>query len=597
MTEPTPPASTPDPSHTAAAEATPSSDWDASPHPQMQPVWDHVDHLVDRQEDFPDDLRIAFDAENLAGGAGAVVGPSPFVGFGVQDAIGGLVTLGRESLRNPRALLSAAPRTAAELVKIVAGQSIVSPDQKDKRFRDSAWQDQRLLRRIMQAYLFLGAEVEFVIGLIREGLAPTNSILTNPTAIKKAQETKGKSLVRGFGRLVRDVRQNHGMPAQVNREPFHVGINLAVTRGRVIYRTDALEILHYQPQSEQVGTRPMVIVPPQVNKYYALDLAPGRSMYEYLLQHGIQVFGISWRNPTAKERHWDFSTYAEATLDAIDVVREVSGSPDVNVMGGCAGGMMVAILAAMDAARDEQRIHSTTMLVTLLDSRTDAEILLFASPKTVNAAKKLSSKRGYLEGWRMAQVFAWLRPNELVWNYWVNNYLLGNEPPTFDILAWNADTTRLPEALHHQLLDIVIHNQLTKPGSLNILGNPIDISDITQDVYVVGGLTDHITPWHGCYSTTQMVSGDCRFVLCSSGHVQSLVAAPNHRGLGYYTNSTLSKDADDWFAGSERHDGSWWADWVEWLQPRSGELKDPPKTAGNENFPAMEEAPGTYIFT
>ncbi len=580
----------------------------------MEPVRDQVDHAVERDSEHEDDdHRIAFDAENLAGGAGAVNGPSPFVGFGVRDAVGGLVTLGSRTLRNPKALAAVAPRTVKELAMIGLGRSTVAPDKKDKRFRDEAWQDGKL-RKIMQLYLTLGAEadeivehlglqekdverVEFVTGLIREALAPTNNIITNPAALRKAQQTRGKSLAKGFSNLVDDLRNNHMMPAQVNRQPYHVGINLAVTRGKVIFRNDVVEILHYRPQSEKVGTRPLVVIPPQVNKYYALDLAPGRSMYEYLLQNGIQVFGLSWRNPTAKERDWDFNTYADAAIEAIDVVREVSGSDDVNIMGGCAGGMMVSILSAIDAARGTGRIHSSTMLVTLLDSRTDAEILLFASPKTVEAAKKQSSKKGYLDGWRMAQVFAWLRPNELVWNYWVNNYLLGNDPPTFDILAWNADTTRLPEAMHHQLLEIVIYNKLTKPGKVEILDTPIDISNITQDTYVVGGVTDHITPWEGTYSTTRMVSGDCRFVLTSSGHVQTLVAAPGHRGLTYYTNPDLPNEAEKWFAGAEKHDGTWWADWVEWLKPRSGELKDPPVTAGNENYPPMEEAPGTYIFT
>jgi polyhydroxyalkanoate synthase len=565
-------------------------------------------------DDAVEHPEFAEEAALLAGGAGAVVGPSPFVGFGPKDALDGLLTLGKKTLTNPLAIAGAAPRTAASLFRIGTGRSAIKPDRTDKRFRDPAWEDTRLLKALMQVYLYAGGEidtfveslglpekdverVEFVVHLIREGLAPTNNLVLNPAALRKAKETRGESLARGLGNLIHDLRTNHGMPSQVNRAPYKVGENLAVTPGAVVYRDDIMEVIQYQPHTETVGSRPLLVIPPQVNKYYALDLAPGRSMYEYLIQQGIQLYGVSWRNPTAKERDWNFDTYADAALRAIEVVCSISESPDLNIMGGCAGGMMVSILTSLLASRGETRINSTTMLVTLLDSRVDAEILLFASPQTVKAAKLQSSRTGYLDGWRMAQVFAWLRPNELVWNYWVNNYLLGNDPPTFDILAWNADTTRLPAALHHQLLDIVTENQLAKPGTANILGTPIDIGQIATDTYVVAGLTDHITPWAGCYHTAHMVSGDCRFVLCSSGHVQTLVAAPGHKGMHYFTNPDTSGDYETWLAGAERHEGSWWEDWVEWLSPRSGPPQQAPETLGSEEYPAMEPAPGTYIHT
>ncbi len=536
------------------------------------------------------------------------------MGFGTRDALDGLLTLGKHTLTKPWALVKATPKTLREAAKIGAGRSDIQPDARDKRFRDSAWEDVRLLKGLMQLYLYLGSEadhlvenlgmspkeaerVEFVVGLIRESLAPTNNVVTNPAALRKAKETKGKSLVTGLSNLVHDVRENHAMPSQVNLKPFKVGINLAVTPGAVIYRNEVMEVIHYKPQSPMMGTRPLVVIPPQVNKYYALDLAPGRSMYEYLLQHGIQVFGISWRNPTKEQRDWSFDTYAEAALEAIDVARAVSGSDDVNLMGGCAGGMMVSILSAVLGARGDTRIHSATTLVTLLDSRVDAEILLFASKDTVKAAKLQSSRTGVLDGWRMGQVFAWLRPNELVWNYWVNNYLMGNSPPAFDILAWNADTTRLPAAMHHQLLDIVIENQLIFPGKLKILDTPVDLSKISIDMFVVAGITDHITPWHGCYHTVQLVSGNAEFVLCSSGHVQTLVSAPGHRGAHYFTNSQTPPDPDDWKAAAERHEGTWWEHWVEWLGERSGPKKRPRRTLGNKQYPPKEPAPGMYIHT
>ncbi len=552
-------------------------------------------------------------AAHLAGGADALLGPSPFVGFGLPDAVGGLRVLADRVTRQPRVLLHGLPRTAGELVKIGLGKSQLAPEKSDKRFRDPAWSGNRLLRSYMQAYLHFGSEVDsfvdnldleghnaervrFLLGLVREALAPTNSLLTNPEALKRCIETGGGSLVKGAGNLAGDWRHNHGMPSQVDREPFQVGKNLAVTPGAVIHRTEVFELIQYTPQTEQVYQRPMLVVPPQVNKYYALDLSPGRSMYEFALQHGFQLFGISWRNPTAEQRDWGLDTYTQAMLEAVDVVREVSGSPDVNLMGGCAGGMMVAILLSRLAALADDRVHSATLVVTLLDLDVDAKMLLFATKPTFALARKASSRKGVLEGWQMAQIFAWLRPNDLVWNYWVNNYLTGRKPPAFDILAWNADTTRLPARFHHQLLDIVSGNQFTHPGALEVLGMPVDMSQVTCDTYVAAGLTDHITPWPGCYQSTQLFSGDSRFVLCSSGHIQTVVADPNHPRLGYFVNPETPADSQNWLADAQRHDGSWWGDWVAWLATRSGSKKTAPTVIGSEQFPPKEPAPGTYVF-
>ncbi len=465
----------------------------------------------------------------------------------------------------------------------------------------------------MQTYLYLGSRADgivdglglegasaqrarFAIGLIRDYLAPTNSILTNPEALRLARETRGGSLRHGLGNLVDDLRHNHGMPAQVDRTPFTVGTDLAATPGAVIYRNEVFELIHYAPQRTTVHERPLLVIPPQVNKYYALDLAPGRSMCEHMLQKGLQLFCISWRNPTAEHRDWDIDTYARGVLDAIDVVCEVSGSPDVNLMGGCLGGMMASMVAALLTARGDRRVHSVTTIVTLLDCDSDALILLFATPWTLDAARRASAATGVLQGWQMAEIFSWLRPNDLVWNYWVNNYLLGHKPPAFDILAWNADTTRLPARFHHQVLDLVSANQLTHPGALEVLGTPIDLSQIACDTYVVGGRTDHIIPWQDCYRATQLVSGSSQFVLCSSGHIQTVVAAPDHPRLGYFVNPGTPADPAEWMAAAQRHEGSWWDHWAVWLADRSGETKDAPARLGSREHPAADAAPGTYIF-
>jgi polyhydroxyalkanoate synthase len=552
-------------------------------------------------------------ADDLAGGAeAAALGPAPFIGRGLREAAGALRFVGRQSVRQPQTLLRGAPGAARELLRIGLGRSEVAPDTRDKRFSDPAWQENRWYRAAMQAYLYFGSRVDpyvdglgiegqnaervrFGLGLLREALAPTNFFPTNPAAVKRCFDTGGGSVRRGIANWVGDLRHNHGMPSMVDLTPFKLGENLAASPGSVIHRTEVFELIQYTPQKKTVYRRPMLVVPPQVNKYYALDLAPGRSMYEYLLKRGIQVYGMSWRNPTGAQRDWDFDTYAQATIEAIDAVREVSGSPDVNLMGGCLGGMTVAIVQAHLAALGDSRVHSATMAVTLLDCESDGRMFLFATPQTLAIAKKVSSPKGVISGSQMASMFAWLRPNDLVWNYWVNNYLLGKDPPAFDILAWNSDTTRLPSRFHHQLLDMVAGNQLVQPGGMTVLGTPIDLSQITCDTYVAAGRTDHITPWPTCYRTTQLVSGNCAFVLCSSGHIQTVVADPQHPRLGYFVNPETPPDPEQWFAGAQRHEGSWWEHWAAWLSERSGKRVTAPKTVGSARFPVIEPAPGTYI--
>jgi polyhydroxyalkanoate synthase subunit PhaC len=532
--------------------------------------------------------------------------------LGLREAGGALRFLGQMAIRNPRAVLRTVPDLGQELVKISLGRSQVAPEKGDKRFADPAWQQNPLFRATMQSYLTWGAGMEryldnlglkgmavertrFGVVLLREAMAPTNFFATNPAAVKRFYETGGGSARRGLANWARDLVHNHGMPSMVDRRPFTIGENIAATPGSVIFRNEVFELIQYTPQTKMVYDRPLLVVPPQVNKYYALDLAPGRSMYEYLLKQGIQVYGISWRNPTAAQRDWDFDTYVQATIDAIDVVREVSGSPDVNIMGGCLGGMTAALTQAHLAAQDDHRIHSATMTVTLLDCDSDGRMFLFTTPQLLALAKQVSRPTGVINGWQLGSTFAWLRPNDLVWNYWVNNYLLGQDPPAFDILAWNADTTRLTTAFHRQLMDMVGENQMVHPGAMTVLGTPVDLSRIACDTYVAAGLTDHITPWKTCYQTTQLVSGRSEFVLCSSGHIQTVVADPKHPRLGYFVNQATPPKAEDWLAAAQRHEGSWWEHWVGWLAERSGGHSEAPEALGSINFPPKEPAPGTYI--
>jgi len=529
-----------------------------------------------------------------------------------RDLADALRLAGRLAMAPSQAMLELAPAAWAETLRIVLGKSQIEPDSRDRRFADQAWRQNPALRATMQAYLYFGGEVDdvvdsvglegitaermrFALMLAREALAPTNNFWTNPAAVKRCYDTGGLSVWRGAANLARDIAGNHGMPTMVDRRPFKLGENIAISPGAVIHRSEVFELIQYTPQRDTVYARPMLVVPPQVNKYYAMDLAPGRSMYEYLLARGIQVYGISWRNPTGAQRDWNYDTYAQAVIEAIDVTCEVSGSPDVNITGACLGGMTAAIVQAHLAALGEHRINSATFTVTLLDCESDGLMFLFASPATFALAKAVSVPRGVIDGWQMGSMFSWLRPNDLVWNYWVNNYLMGQDPPAFDILAWNADQTRLSSAFHHQMLDMVAGNQLAHPGALTVLGTPIDLSRIACDTYVVAGRTDHITPWKTCYRSTQMVSGRSEFVLVSSGHIQTVVADPKHRGLGYYLNPQTPPDADQWLAGAQLHEGSWWEHWAGWLAQRSGEPGAAPESLGSRRFPALDPAPGQYV--
>ena len=378
--------------------------------------------------------NLADTAAQLAGGAEgaeAVLGSGLLAGSGLGPVAGALRSLGQVAMRQPQALLRSGPKVGLQFLQIGLGKSEVAPEKGDKRFADPAWRDNPLFRTTMQAYLALGSELDvfidnlglegveaermrFAATLFREAMAPTNFLVTNPTALKRLFDTSGGSIRKGIAHWAGDMLNNHGMPSMVDLRPFKKGENIAVSAGAVIHRTEVFELIQYTPQTETVCQRPLIVVPPQVNKYYALDMSPGRSMYEYLLQHGIQLFGMSWRNPTGEQRQWNFDTYAQATIEAVDVAREVSGSPDVNIIGACLGGMTAAIVQAHLSALGDDRIHSTTFMVTLLDTESEGRMFLFATPQTIALARKVSEPRGVIDGWQMASMFSWLRPNDLV---------------------------------------------------------------------------------------------------------------------------------------------------------------------------------------
>jgi len=528
----------------------------------------------------------------------------------VRGIAGGLVG----ALARPKTLARETVRLGRDVVSIARGTDAIDPAA-DKRFTDPAWTSNPGYRRLGQSYLAWGASLSrlvdqyeadgadwhdverarFAINALTSGLAPTNTLLGNPAALKRAFDTGGKSVLRGVGNLVDDLRHNGGMPTQADRSAYAVGRDLALTKGAVVYRDDVIEVLQYKPSTPQVRERPLVIVPPPIGRFYFLDLRPGRSFVEYAVAQGLTVFMISWRNPTRKQSSWNLDTYAERVRRAIGVAKEITGSPDVNTLGFCAGGIIQTTLLNHLAAIGDTSVHSAAYAVTLLDFAGRAPIGAFSGRRLIDVARRTSRTRGVITAKSMGSVFSWMRPDDLIFNYVVKQWLMGEDPPAFDILSWNADGTNLPAALHEQFLKIFRDNSLVRPGAMTVLGSPIDLGSITVPTFVTGALTDHLTPWAGCYRTTQLLSGPSTFVLSSSGHIQSLVNPPGNPRASYFTGGDAGPDPEDWRAAAEKHAGSWWEAWGPWTVERSGDLVDAPSSLGSETHAPKEAAPGLYV--
>jgi poly[(R)-3-hydroxyalkanoate] polymerase subunit PhaC len=546
----------------------------------------------------PDLISRAIDAAGFGEPLGAV-------------SLRGLAASGWRAARQ-RGTARSAARFARETVRIARGSSQIAPERQDWRFRDPTWRENFAYRRVMQLYLAWAQEIQdlaesaelgwrdeerarFLANLITSTLAPTNALAGNPEALKRLLETGGGSLVSGAKNFVHDVRHNRGMPSTVNSRAFRVGENLAATPGAVVHRDDVLEVIQYLPSTALVRSRPVLLVPPQINKYYFMDLAPGRSFIENAVAHGLPVFTISWRNPSVAERSWDMDTYASAVIRAIDVARDIAQSDDVNLLSLCAGGVTSTTVLNHLADTGDERVNSASFGVTLLDFDVPAPIGMFDSAPLMGLVRFRARRRGVLEGRSLGTAFTWLRPNDLVWNYWVNNYLLGKDAPSFDILAWNADSTNLPAALHSQFLDIFSHNVLIKPGAMTVLGSPVDLGRIEVETYVTGATTDHLTPWRGCYRTTQLLGGPSTFILSNAGHIASLVNPPGNPKAHYFAGPEPGGDPDDWRAAAQQEQGTWWEHWSSWVLERSGDERKAPSRPGNRRHPIIEAAPGSYV--
>ncbi|SDY13184.1 polyhydroxyalkanoate synthase [Modestobacter sp. DSM 44400] len=527
--------------------------------------------------------------------------------------VGGSLRFAAALARHPRTVLTHTGQLVGKIGRIGFGRSEVAPGPKDKRYADPAWSGNPLLKRAMQAHLVAAKtatqlvddaelpwaydeRIRFSVTNIVEALAPSNNPLLNPLTWKTAIDTGGRSAVSGTRRMVRDLSSAPRVPAMVEPDAFEVGKDLARTPGVVVLRTPVFELIQYQPTTPNVRAVPMVLVPPTINKFYIADLAEGRSIVEYMVAGGQQVFMMSWRNPDARHADWGLDTYGQAVLDAMAAAERISGSPQTGLMSFCSGGIITAmVLGHLAAIGEQDRVSSACFAVTVLDQSRGGTAGAFLDEKSAQAATRASAKKGYLDGATLAEVFAWLRPNDLIWNYWVNNYLQGKPPPAFDILYWNADTTRMTAALHRGFLGMSVRNKLTKPGATTMLGSRVDLSAVTVDSYVVAGIADHICPWQSCYATTQLLGGDTRFVLSTNGHIASLVNPPSNPKSTWRTATPNTPDADEWLASAHTEKGSWWTDYRRWVGERSGEEVDAPTELGGGQ-PTLGAAPGTYIF-
>jgi polyhydroxyalkanoate synthase subunit PhaC len=545
-----------------------------------------------------------------------VTAPAPEPPFDAIDAAGGLdllltdaalglwqrlrpdsslLRLAAGLARRPGLAAGQAARLGTEFGRIAVGRSALAPAPRDRRFADPAWTGNPVLRRSVQAYLAAARSAEalvasaelgwrddtrirFLLSNLIAAAAPSNSPLLSPAAWKAAIDTGGGSAVRGLRALASDLARPPRVPAMVAAGAFEVGRDLAVTPGGVVHSTEQFELIQYQPATENVYRYPLLIVPPMINKYYIVDLAPGRSLAEFLVGQGHQVFVMSWRNPDARHRDWDLDTYGGAIVSALDAVRAITGDGKASILALCSGGITTAMVAAHPSVAGRLgELASLCLGVAVLDQEQAGTAGAIIDEATAAAATAVSAARGYLDGRALAEVFAWLRPDDLIWNYWVNNYLQGRTPPPFDILYWNADTTRLPAALHRDFIELALSNALTKPGEASMLGSPVDLSKVDTDSYVAAGIADHICPWQSCYRSTQLLGGTVRFVLSTSGHIASMVNPPSNPKATFRTAPGTPAEPRDWLA------------------ERSGGLKNRPDAQGGNGFPPKDRAPGTYV--
>lgn len=587
-------------------------------------VLDRIDHGAKDLTDFIHGLKASLNPGAAAEDSVTTAGYSNGASDSVESAAAAihgksisatLALLMTEAIKQPAVFANHYSAFARELMSIISNKSSLKPEQHDHRFRDRVWKDNAFYRGMLQIYLASEKELhqwivdlqlsredqlraEFLLEQIAAACAPSNSPL-NPAAVKRAYQTGGESVVQGVRNLAHDLLHNGAMPRQVRQDAYTLGSDIAITKGAVVYRNPLYELIQYMPQTDSVQRRPCLLIPPQINKFYVFDLSPNNSVIKYLLEQGLQVFVVSWRMPGRAQSHWGLESYIRHLEDGINVMRSICASPDVNLISACAGGLTsMAMLAYFEAAQ-KPLVHAHALLVTSprLTGRTAME--LFVTRESMAQAKALSRKQGIMSGKHLAKIFAWLRPVDLVWNFWVNNYLMGKEPPSLEVLYWDNDPTNLPAALHNDFVDMYAADYFVNPGSLKLFDYAIDFKSIRQDMLLLAGDADYLMPWQGCYETMQLVSGKCEFILSNSGHIQSVLRPPGLGNSEYFCNSDGSdfypEDPQQWRDNAQRIAGSWWTRWSQWMQERSGTSKAAPTGVGSEQYPALCAAPGEYV--
>jgi len=482
----------------------------------------------------------------------------------------------------------------------------------DKRFSDPAWTSNPFLISMVEEYLVRRQHAQqlvessrlpeatkrkarFAMNMLMDSLSPSNLPWLNPAVIKEAIDTGGTSLANGMAQFLDDVQNNGGYPRQVDTSSFVLGENMAATKGEIVFRNELIELIAYYPQTETVYERPMLMMPPWINKYYIMDLAPGRSFVEWAVQHGHQTFMISYRNPDESMRDYTMDTYLErGPLAALDAVQRLTGAPQVDLAALCLGGTMAVLLLAYLAAKgDAERISSLTVTNTIVDFTSPGDLAVFTDEAAIAKLEKKMNERGYLESSEMAGTFNWMRANDLIWSYVVSNWYMGKKPPAFDILAWNGDSTRMPAAMHSQYLRACyLHNLLVVPNAFVLNGVPIDLGKIETPMYVLGAESDHIAPWRTTYMTSQYVGGDVKYTRTNSGHVAGICNPPGNKKACYWTtdHTEPGESPDRWLERSTKHQGSWWEDWAAWADAHGGAQRAPYTLPHSD-----EPAPGRYV--
>jgi polyhydroxyalkanoate synthase len=510
-------------------------------------------------------------------------------------------------------------QTTARRMMGEPAEPVIQPAPGDRRFKDEAWQDNQVFDFIKQSYLltarWLQSTVKEVNGLdtktaqkvdfytrqFVDAMAPSNFALTNPEVLRATAESGGENLIKGLQHLLEDLERGKGklQVKMTDLDAFEVGRNLAITPGKVMFQNDLIQLLQYDPVTEQVAKRPLLIIPPWINKYYILDLKPANSLIKWLTEQGHTVFVISWVNPDEKLAAESFQDYMlQGPLAALDVIEKLTGEKSANVIGYCLGGTLLACtLAYLTAKKQENRIASATFLTTMVDFAEAGELAVFVDEEQLAALEQRMSQHGYLEGSAMANTFNMLRANDLIWSFVINNYLLGKDPFPFDLLYWNSDSTRMPAAMHSfYLRNMYQENQLSRPGGIVLNDVPIDLTKIKTPCFILSTREDHIAPWKSTYAATQLYRGPVKFVLAASGHIAGVVNPPAAKKYSHWVNDRKNQPtkADEWLATAEERPGSWWPEWQKWISTYS-DGSVPARKPGDHKIKPIGDAPGSYV--